>query len=406
MRQGYDFIGRRTRRYASDVVETRLLLRRTLLLTGADAAGVFYDPDRFVRHGATPRRVRSTLFGEGGVQSLDGAAHRVRKSLFTALLTPEAARRIADLAAAEWRSRATVWESAGGPVVLHNQAREIHCVAICAWADVPLPRGGAADLAARLGALVDAPAALGPGYLKGRLARSRAERWAGRLVDDVRRGTRAARTGSALRAVAEHRDHDGALLDRRTAAVELLNVLRPAVAVARFTVFAALALHEHPGWRDRLRGGDAADVEAFVQEVRRHYPFFPAVPARVRDDFEWRGHRFPAGRRVLLDLYGTDHDPRLWGRPEEFRPDRFRGRDIGAFELIPQGGGDLDQGHRCPGEWTTIELLKVAVRVLAVELDYSVPEQDLRVRLADLPALPVSGFVVTGVRACAVRPTG
>ncbi len=102
----------------------------------------------------------------------------------------------------------------------------------------------------------------------------------------------------------------------------------------------------------------------------------------------------------------TDHDPRLWDRPEEFRPDRFRGRDIGAFELIPQGGGDLDQGHRCPGEWTTIELLKVAVRVLAVELDYSVPEQDLRVRLADLPALPVSGFVVTGVRACAVRPTG
>ena len=139
LRQGYDFIGRRTRRYASDVVETRLLLRRTLLLTGADAARVFYDPDRFVRHGAAPRRVRRTLFGEGGVQGLDGAAHRVRKSLFTALLTLEAARRIADLAAAEWRRRATVWESAGGPVVLHDQARETHCVAICAWAGVHRP---------------------------------------------------------------------------------------------------------------------------------------------------------------------------------------------------------------------------------------------------------------------------
>jgi fatty-acid peroxygenase len=339
------------------------------------------------------------------VQSLDDGAHRVRKVLFTALLTPEAARRIADLAAAEWRRRAVLWEGAGGSVVLHDQAREIHCVAICAWAGVPLPGGGAGKLAARLGALVDTPAALGPGYLKGRLARWRAERWAGRLVDEARRGTRAARTGSALLAVAEHRDHDGALLDGRTAAVELLNILRPVVAVARFTVFAALALHEHPEWRDRLRTGDPAGIGAFVQEVRRHYPFFPAVPARVRDDFEWQGHRFPAGRPVLLDLYGTDHDPRLWDRPDEFRPDRFRGRDIEAFELIPQGGGDLERGHRCPGEWTTIELLKVAVQVLAVELDYSVPDQDLRVRLDDMPALPASGFVVTGVRTSATKAT-
>jgi fatty-acid peroxygenase len=405
LREGYDFIGRRTRRYASDVVEARLLLRRTLLLSGADAARVFYDPRRFVRHGAAPRRVRKTLFGEGGVQSLDGEAHRVRKGLFTALLTPEAARRIADLAAAEWRRRAALWEGAGDPVVLHDQAREIHCVAICAWAGVPLPRGGAGKLAARLGALVDTPAALGPVHLKGRLARWRAERWAGRLVDDARRGIRAARTGSALQAVTEHRDHDGALLDRRTAAVELLNILRPVVAVARFTVFAALALHEHPEWRDPLRTGDPADVEYFVQEVRRLCPFFPAVPARVRDDFEWRGHRFPAGCPVLLDLYGTDHDPRLWDRPDEFRPDRFRGRDIGAFELIPQGGGDVERGHRCPGEWTTIELLKVAVQVLAAELDYSVPEQDLSVRLDEIPALPASGFVVTGVRATATGAT-
>ena len=36
--------------------------------------------------------------------------------------------------------------------------------------------------------LIDTPADVGPGYLKGRLARWRAERWAGRLVDDVRRG--------------------------------------------------------------------------------------------------------------------------------------------------------------------------------------------------------------------------
>jgi fatty-acid peroxygenase len=39
-------------------------------------------------------------------------------------------------------------------------------------------------------------------------------------------------------------------------------------------------------------------------------PFFPAVAARVRRDFDWKGYRLPRGRRVLLDLYGTDYDPR------------------------------------------------------------------------------------------------
>ena len=40
--------------------------------------------------------------------------------------------------------------------------------------------------------------------------------------------------------------------DERVAAVELLNLLRPTVAIARFIVFAALALHLHPEWRARV----------------------------------------------------------------------------------------------------------------------------------------------------------
>ncbi len=176
------------------------------------------------------------------------------------------------------------------------------------------------------------------------------------------------------------------------AAVELLNVLRPVVAVARYVAFAALALHEHPEAREAVAGDDRRS-EAFVQEVRRFYPFFPVVAGVVREAYEWRGARFPEGRRVLLDLYGTNHDARIWEAPESFRSERFVGWSGDPFTLIPQGGGDHLEHHRCPGEWATIELAKVAVRKLAAA-DFDLPPQDLSVRLSRMPAAPESGFLL------------
>ncbi|MGH3506537.1 MAG: hypothetical protein ACRDO2_04960 [Nocardioidaceae bacterium] len=42
----------------------------------------FYDERLVQRHGAVPEPVRSTLFGNVAVQSLDGAMHRARRGLF------------------------------------------------------------------------------------------------------------------------------------------------------------------------------------------------------------------------------------------------------------------------------------------------------------------------------------
>ena len=111
------------------------------------------------------------------------------------------------------------------------------------------------------------------------MARRRAQqRWIGDLVNAIRAGRLTAPAGSAAEVVATHRGGDGKLLARRTASVELLNVLRPTVAVAAYIVFEALALHDHPKCREKLRQpGNETYVEWFVQEVRRFYPFFPAV---------------------------------------------------------------------------------------------------------------------------------
>ncbi|MEG6551979.1 cytochrome P450, partial [Desulfocurvibacter africanus] len=220
----------------------------------------------------------------------------------------------------------------------------------------------------------------------------------GGVIEAVRAGRLNPPEGSALRTVAFHRELDGELLKTRIAAVELINVLRPTVAVARFITFAALALYEYPDWRRRLARHKDRELELFVQEVRRFYPFFPFVAARVSKPFDWQGYHFPEGARALLDLYGTDHDPRAWDDPETFRPERFLTWDGSPFNFISQGGGDHYENHRCPGEWITIELMKEAVRLLVMSMDYIVPQQDLTVSMTRMPTMPQSGFVIADVR--------
>src|SRR5690606_22981050 len=125
---------------------------------------------------------------------------------------------------------------------------------------------------------------------------------------------------------------------------------------------------------------------------------FPAIGGRVRRPFEWHGRRFGEGDWVLLDLYGTNHDPRSWDDPGSFRPDRFRDWSGSAFDLVPQGGGEYEADHRCPGERITIDLLKQATAMLLNVVDYEVPAQDLSIDPARMPASPASGFVIAGVR--------
>lgn len=395
--EGYRFISNRNQRHRSDVFETRLLLQPFICLRGEEAAKVFYDSDRFVRGGAAPRRMQKTLTGIGGVQSLDGEIHRRRKQMLMSLMTTERIRQLADLTHEQWRAYAEKWQRMD-QIVLFYQVQEMLSRAVCAWAGVPLAEAEVAERTRLFAGMIDGGGGVGPRYWHGKRSRAQAEQWIGDLIEQVRAHTLQADPASALHIIASYRELDGSLLPTRIAAVELLNVLRPTVAVARYVIFAAVALQEYPRERQQLQDGDDTYLEWFVQEVRRFYPFFPFVVARVRQTFEWNGYRFPKGRKVLLDLYGTNHDGRVWDQPDEFRPERFRHWNGSPFNFIPQGGGDHYQGHRCAGEWITIELMKVALRFLTTAITYDVPEQDLRIKLWRIPTIPRSRFVIRTVR--------
>lgn len=338
-----------------------------------------------------PSPIRKTLLGEGGVQGLDGEAHRHRKAIFMGLTQADRVRALGARVEAEWIEAAERWLRAGATIRLYDELATMLTRAVCAWSETPLPEADVQLRAGHLRALFDAAGARNPRHFWSRHARRRVDHWLKGVIEDVREGRHRPAENTATFALAHARDPGGPPLAAEVAAVELANILRPTVATAVYVVFLAHALHTQPE-AARAATQSLAARDAFIEEIRRFYPFFPSLVATTRRDFVWEGLSFPEGRQVILDLYGTNHDANAWPDPEIFRPARFANRPPDAFDFVPQGGGDHLTGHRCPGEGIVHEILMRSFDVLTTRLRYEVPKQDLRLNLRRLPALPRSGF--------------
>jgi fatty-acid peroxygenase len=397
LKEGYLFIKNRTEKYNSDLFVARILFQKVVCMTGEEAVKLFYDSERFKRHGAIPYRIQQSLLGVDGIQTMDGDSHIHRKLLFMSLLTPLNQKRLAELAILEWESCIGNWESSE-KVVLFDEAKKILCRIACKWAGVPLDESEVMKRAEDFSSMVDAFGAIGPRHWEGRRARNRAETWIRGIIEDVRGGKVRVDENSAVYAMAFHKNVDGEMLGTQMAAVELINLLRPIVAIAVYITFTALALNEHPEYKEKLRSGGDKEFKMFVQEVRRFYPFGPFLGARVKQDFAWKDHEFKENQLVFLDIYGTNHDSRIWDTPNEFRPERFRNWEGSLFDFIPQGGGETEKTHRCPGEGVTVEVMKASLDFLVNKIDYTVPEQDLHYSLVKMPTLPSDGFIMSRVK--------
>lgn len=388
MREGYLFMANRRGRTGTDSFRCRLMGRKALCICGADAARFFYTEGRFTRRGAMPPTTLRLLQDLGSVQLLDGDAHAHRKQIFLTTRGPETIRTLCDMFEARWHAEIDDWSRRQAAEPLLDRSRLALSHAVCLWAGIDYV---GTERAEEFGAMVDGAGSLGGDLVRATSLRRRSEAWARGLISAIRAGTSRVNADAPAAMVARFRDIDGEPLSEEAAAVELLNLLRPTVAVSHFIVFAALALNRHPQWRERVLT-DAAAKRAFVQEVRRHAPFFPFIGGIALDGFEWRGEPLPEGQWVILDLYGTNRDPALWHDPERFEPDRFTagGGDL-EDAIVPQGAGDVTRTHRCPGEDLTIALTMRATELLA-RLDYHVPEQDMTIDLGRMPALPRDGF--------------
>jgi fatty-acid peroxygenase len=363
---------------------------------GEEAAKIFYDNRYFKRKGAAPKRVQKTLLGQNGVQGLDGSEHMHRKQMFMSIMTPENMKTLIHYTREQWEYNSIRWHNKD--IVLFDEAQIIMCQVACRWAGVPLQYNEIKQRAADLGKMIDGFGAIGPRYWSGRCARKRSEKWMSGIIEQIRTRKLTPPNNTAAYIIAWHRDLQKQLLNTSVAAVELLNIIRPIVAIATYITFAALAMYKHPECRKKFQLRDNNYNQMFVQEVRRFYPFTPFVGARVKKSFHWKHYNFEKGTLVLLDIFGINHDSRLWLHPFEFIPERFKNWTDKEFVFMPQGGGDDNKGHRCAGEMVTLEIMKSSLDFMANHLNYTVPRQNLCYCLSRIPTLPKSRFIMLKVK--------
>jgi fatty-acid peroxygenase len=397
LKEGYLYISNRVERFQSDLFETRFLGQRVICMRGKEAAELFYDPEKFQRKGAVIKRIQETLIGKNGVQTMDGEQHLIRKHLFMSLMTIPEQKRLAELMMTHLEAAKKQWVNRN-QIVLFEEAKTILCKVACQWAGVPLLDSEVKQRSEDFISMVYSFGRVGPEHWKGRKARNQTEQWIQGIIEDTRSRKIEADQEGALYKMAFYKKSDGKPFDTEMAAIELINVLRPIVAIATFITFSALALHEYSEYKEKLKQGNREDLEMFINEVRRYYPFGPFLGARVKNNFIWNHVEFKKGTLVFLDMYGTNHDSRIWDNPHHFDPNRFRNWDGDLFEFIPHGGGDPAKGHRCPGEGITVEVMKATIQFLLNHIEYEIPNQDLTYRMDVIPTLPKSGFVISNVK--------
>lgn len=399
VRSGYPYISTQCDRLGTNLFLSRLRLQKTLFMRGEEAAELFYNDELFTRENAAPKRLKKTLFGEGGVQGLEGESHRQRKALFLSLMSQSRIDALVKLVEHYWQVRLSYWESRTS-IILLDELHHILCRAACAWCGIPLHNVDTPEMTKRLVLMIEGGAAIGPKHWVSRRARHQTENALIDLVKQYREGLREIDPALPFATFADFRNAEDKPLSSRVVAVELLNVIRPIVAVARYMVFAVLAMHEHPRCREHLSHEESGHYRRhFIQEVRRYYPFFPFLAARVKKDVTWHGYHLKRGWQAILDIYGTNHDPHRWEAPDQFRPERFEQEktDLHRFAMIPQGGSDHATQHRCPGEWITLALIDLAINKFAQQLSYNIPAQDLTVDLNVIPARPRSGLIISDI---------
>lgn len=397
MREGYMYILNRRHSFNANIFETRLLGKKAICIGGKEAAEIFYDTEKFKRKDAAPNRLVQTLFGKNSIQTLDGQEHTHRKEMFMSVMSPSELQKLIEITKKQWEFSIGQWVQMD-KVVLYEEVKEMMCRTACEWAGVPVQTDKMKKLAEDLGAMFESPATVGPTHWSGRNARNRVEKWIGEIIHKVREGHVSPAENTALHKFAWHRNLKGNLLDTETVAVEMINILRPIVAIAIYINFTALAVQHYPKETKKLKSRDEKYTQTFIQEVRRFYPFFPFLAALVKKEFSWDGYKFEEGTLTLLDLYGTNHDSEIWDNPNIFNPDRFSGWEESPFSFIPQGGGDYFMGHRCAGEQVTIEVMKVSLDYLVNQMDYEVPDQDLSFSMVNIPSIPHSKVLIKNVR--------
>ncbi|KAH9369671.1 hypothetical protein HPB48_007638 [Haemaphysalis longicornis] len=152
---------------------------------------------------------------------------------------------------------------------------------------------------------------------------------------------------------------------------------------ARTLHFLTLRLAQEPAYQDRIKKeidekigrrppvyGDRANLPftvACLLETLRFHPFAPlGIPHKTSTNTTVGGLTIPKDTGIIYNIYGVNHDPKLWDEPEIFRPERFLDPSTGALRkdvgpLLSFGLGP----RTCPGEKLAhVDMFYILVRLM------------------------------------------
>jgi cytochrome P450 len=307
---------------------------------------VFSRDERYL--GGRANQAIAAMVGPGSTSSLDGEAHRERRRLASAVLSPDAASSWAiDLTralAAALRARR------GRTFRLQPLVRELVFDALAPVVLGPsIPAALLAPLRARVFRMGEAAALpLSQIAVAPSLAAFSA-RWLGAL--DVRSPLRRilrdvpTTTAPSLRASFER-----AGLDEATVVDELVTYLGAGYDTTASAIASMMHLvARHPGLLASLRALDAASharlVTSIVHESLRLRPVLPRVSRVTSEPGLLDGIPLAEGMRVGVALHLLHRHAEAYAEPHRFVPDRFVDARPPRGSFAPFGGG----ARRCPG---------------------------------------------------------
>ncbi|BBZ50648.1 putative cytochrome P450 137 [Mycobacterium heidelbergense] len=131
-----------------------------------------------------------------------------------------------------------------------------------------------------------------------------------------------------------------------------------------------LLLH-HPDALRRVQDeavrGEEAFTTAVIHETLRIRPPAPLTARVAAQTFPVGGYDVDAGTRIVVHIAAINRNPRVYERPNEFRPDRFLGSRPETYAWLPFGGGI----KRCLGAAFSMRELITVLHTLLREGEFS-----------------------------------
>ncbi|GLT54723.1 hypothetical protein SLA2020_279000 [Shorea laevis] len=116
-------------------------------------------------------------------------------------------------------------------------------------------------------------------------------------------------------------------------------------------------------------------IDAIIKETMRKHPVAVMLaPHSALEDCNVAGYDVRKGSTVLINTWGMGRDPLIWDAPEEFRPERFLGKDIDVkgqyFELLPFGSGR----RMCPGYSLALKVITSTLANMLRGFEWKLPD--------------------------------